>query len=76
MTARPRIVDDESQPAPTLTRSVTFTIEELAPDRGQLPYCSAWMHNGLNCPNRARYWQSGKPLCGMHVGRPGTVFIP
>lgn len=58
------------------TRSVTVTVVELVPEKGELPYCSAWQRNGDNCPYRAKFMQNNNPLCGVHIGKPGTIFIP
>jgi hypothetical protein len=58
------------------TRSTTITIVEVVPDRDQLPTCSAVLMNDevALCSYKARYVQNEKPVCGVHVGRPGVMF--
>jgi len=58
------------------TREVTIKIAELIPDKSQLPYCSAWLKNGDNCPRKAKFEQEGNPVCGIHLGKPNTIWIP
>lgn len=58
------------------TRTATITITELVPERGELPWCSAWQNNGDNCRNKGRFMQGEVPVCGVHVGKPGTIWIP
>lgn len=58
------------------TREATVTLIELVPEHGELPLCTAWQKNGENCWRRARFLQQGQPICGLHMGRPGTVFAP
>lgn len=56
------------------TRSTSVTITELVPEHGELPYCSAWKQDGYNCSNRGKYLQNGVPVCGQHLGKPGTIW--
>lgn len=60
------------------TRTVTTTVTELVPERGQLPKCGAWLwqRGGGACGNRAKYLQDGRPVCGTHLGRPSLIFVP
>lgn len=58
------------------TRSATVEVVELVPERGQLPQCAAWLVNGLRCDRRGKYLQNTDPVCGVHLGRPGLVFLP
>ena len=57
------------------TRSTTIEIVEVVPDRDMLPNCSAVLiTDEVLCGYKARYMQNGKPVCGVHVGRPGVIF--
>jgi hypothetical protein len=58
----------------TYTRTASISISELVPDKGQLPYCEAWMRDGNNCNHKAKYTQDGHPVCGIHVGKPLTIW--
>jgi hypothetical protein len=57
-------------------RTATVTVTELVPDHDQLPRCVAWLDNGGQCQNKARYNQNDQEVCGVHVGRPGLMFMP
>lgn len=58
-------------------RTATVEITEIVPERGELPECVALLGDGYSkCGFKARYLQNGKPVCGVHLGRPGLVFFP
>lgn len=61
--------------APPL-RSVTVSISELAVERSRLPYCRAWKSNGDQCGYRGTFLMEDQPVCGVHIGRRDTLFIP
>lgn len=58
------------------TRSATVEVVELVPAKGQLPRCAAWLVSGLQCDRHGKYLQNDVPVCGVHLGRPGLVFMP
>lgn len=72
---RPFVQMIDIGPGP-FTRSTTLDIVEIVPERGMLPDCQAWKADGAQCDYPARYTQNMRPVCGVHVGRPGTIFIP
>lgn len=57
-------------------RTATVVVTELVPDHGMLPRCVAWLNNGGQCRNKAKYNQNGQEICGLHLGRPGLMFMP
>jgi hypothetical protein len=63
------------------TREISVSITEIVPDRRELPQCQGWVGDYTQCGNRARYLQDdplgrARPLCGVHVARPGLLFYP
>lgn len=77
---QPRTVNETedvllSDLAPPL-RSVTVTVAELTVERSRLPYCRAWKKNGDQCDYRATFLMDEHSVCGLHVGKRDTLFIP
>lgn len=58
------------------TRQATVEIIELVPVAGMLPRCKGWKKDLGQCNFNARYLQNGEPACGVHLGKPNTVFMP
>jgi hypothetical protein len=67
---RPIFVEEEYR------REITVTIRELVPSNEMLPQCVAWKYDGYQCPNPGKYIQENEPVCGVHMGRPGLLFLP
>jgi len=56
-------------------QTVTIVVQQLVPFKEALPRCVAVCQDGMQCMFSARYVQNGNPICGQHLGRPGTLFV-